>query len=1010
MLTFDPDTDEQLKGLTKTAWSAKLNELLGNSRRVLCYRDPDSAAVNPYLTGVKFLDIGNSGTMTAVSGIITKLGKLAGATTKLAADLNTGKSILRIEGNGRWVQGSVGLKTRNTDTNLLNDVDFTFSASPTATSGFAISAGLRPPRLRPTGIGPQAPGVDIKRPMIVEVEDCRDPNNPVIAATGLLNVRADDLVFEDLELAYDMGDVRITQLSAPLVFDDFEFGAILMSLNPVVNDQLAETLHQVLITCKPKSTRWESYPALDTWNRYIVAGFSETRTGASHLRYHGADQSKAIIEKITITAVSATTLTVVSDVNGAYPNITVGANDSNYVAPHGGFGFVVYKGGGNFVAGDQFKFEIKCSVSNDRLPDVTVPPPFKVRLRSLDNTQLHVFQMRDGLPINSPELSQVRTADKPLRPVFNCGMMLPWQSHRPKMNTKAYKFFPGMVPDSVRVSQCRTQYASNPSIPLLRGAEQINSYNHYFAAPKWAIGYALTPENNALDPTNDPYTWNIQTFETWTAVDPRGTPSRAVGWGYEPASISLHDWTSGPGGVRSDRGFISTALALYMNNPTGIRLRDGSTYLENVEAWNMAYYNHSCHYVRNAVTGKTLPVEDVLFGKYSYSDPYYGEQGLYAAYVPGGAAYHIPVHGVIKESGNSPLPKDRTGFPTWNGWNPDDQHAYSTPGWVVLLLNSPMFLVSAKHRLIAATMSSMGAVNPEIVNDFMGRVIAWRWLHWALAWKLGTQHELGVPRALIEKRWVKELENIHRDYVAPATDPTHANYNSDVSRGLRGLGMYPAGWLGGWQNEDVRGVPGATGNYKGNIVKWGALAFYMTGVFVLMEQSGCMDRLYSLGPKCAETLDFMHACYDKYSIEYFLDAKGRAEGNYAVISKPILKTVPNDEAAQSVDFHTIASSWAEWAQWYPPVGSEDWNHGTAGELINQRDAAQHGRSQWVYARENILKRNPHPRLAACVTQLDGWYAATTANVAAQTTPYNKIVADWMTRYPSYGRFKTPTVT
>jgi hypothetical protein len=904
------------------------------------------------------------------------------------------------------VQGTLGLESQNLDLDATNDHDFTFNINPTATTGFGMAAGVRAPRFLASGTGPTTPVLDDRRPVIVELEDWRDPLNPKIVSSLTLNNRVDDLVYEDAEIAADIGDIAITQSKQSIIFDDFEFGATMFSMNPVVNGQATEPVHQVLIACKPYQ-RWESYPAADTWNVHVMSKITQTGTGKGTLQWAKVYNDKSITEKITFTVKDATTLSVTSSANGAYPDAVLPAGDPygyNYFPPHGGWQIAFGLNGGTFVAGDKYVFDIQCTVSESRLRDVTVPPPFKMRLRRLDNTLLYTFEMSDGLPINSPLMLQTRTADTPLRPAFNCGMMLPWSSHRPRLNAKAYKYYPGTTPGSWRPSMAKNQYASNPPIALLFGVAQINTFNHYWAAPRWPLGWAINAANNAKDPNSDPYTWDTTVFEAGWYLNPQGAPARAVGWDWEPGSISLHDWVTGPGGLRSDRVFLPTAIAAFMDNPTGTRARDGSSLRDNVDAWNKAYFNHSCHYTRDVKSFASLPIQEVLNGQWSYRGAYYSQHDD-PTYVSGGNSRHIAVHGE-RISGAITWPKDRTGYATWSGRQFDDQHCYAAPEWVAMLFDSPMHLVSGKHLFIASTMAQLAYSDPTHLNDFGGRVIAWRWLHWTLAWKMGTKHDLGVPRSAVEVRWAQELENIYNKMVLPTTDPSNPGYMTDTSVCLRNLGQIPGG---GEAYSDVRGSVGAAGNMRGQRIGWNALAYYMTGVFMLMKQTGAWDRMYNYNAHCKASLDFMMLCYDKFCVDYILDTKGRAEGNYPVISK--VQVVGTTNLESNAEFHTFPANWAEWATWFPPVDQEDWIRDKDGKVMNgQRDAAQFGRSQWAYMRKDFFPEFPYPRLDEAIAAFDQYEADKKAYVDTIVSPYSKTQSDWSSKYPGFGRIKVPTVT
>jgi hypothetical protein len=1028
MLTFSASLQAALALVAdKTQWGAKLNELLGNNRRVRCFRDSDANAANAFLTGIEWLNVGNTGPILTQGGMITSFGTLRNIVTRMAVDLNTGASILRIEGNGHWVQGKLGPVSVNRDTNPDNDVDFTLNGNPTAAVGYAMNATMRPPRYMPTGTGPLAPPADDKRPVVIELVNCKDEKNPVVVGSLTLNVRDDDMVFELPKLAAEMGDIRITSSNESIIYDDFEFGAKLFSTTPTINSESNEVMHELLVSCKPYN-RWPTYPAMDTYNDIVLKNIVKPTKTGSYSTSLQAELPGAIADKITVVAIDATTFRVTSQVRGALPDAKVG------VAYYGGanvttvekapFYFkltepvikttgtdgVAVETADPFVVGDTMSFEIGKTFDATKPTDVTTPPPFKVNIRRLDNTIIGVIQMHDGLAINSPKLNQVRQPFEGLRPKWNCGMMLPWRSHRPKMNSKAYDFSPKPVEDSIRNTASQQPSSFNGSCPILNGyAGNINSQNHYYAAPKWSLGWENSPLNDALDPMNDPFVFDPRTYYT-SNTGVNKLLARAIGWAYEPGSISSHDWHTGPGGPRIDRCVMASPIALYLWKPNGVRIKDGSTYQENVDAWTLAYFNHSCHYVRNVKTFDSIPTDELMAGKWSYSRAYYGGSDNY---VPGGLTRHIAQWAM--GNGSSYLKKDRNGQPIWNGWGMDMLHAYGCPGWAALLFNSPMFVVAQKYRFHAVWLAQFLGVNPALTSGFLERNGAWRWLSFAMSWALGTKHPLGISQAVVEDRWRIDMENIHRMFVVPTLDPTHPEYNLPERATLRGLGIMSnskpsikkaSDYMPPVEDTGEDAEPGdlvpAPGNVHGYAINSNGLTWYISHVFLLMKTTGSFDRMYNMNQKCKETLDFMIRCLDKFCIEFMLDAQGRAEGGYPFLSRPVPTSEP-------VVFPP--TSWAEWAtDHFPRKGLEDWGHNEAGEPIRERDIGQHNRALWTHVRKHFYPEFPHPRLDEALAKYQSFYDARKAivaeRIATNQSAFTIKNGDWNYRVPGF-HFPTP---
>lgn len=118
---------------SKAAWGAAFEAGLGATRRVVCKKD-----------GTTFRDCALTGAMTYAAGTFTHIGYVSGTTTATAADLSSGTCTLHIEGNGNWVQGTLGLSASGRD--------FIISANPTTTNGLGfVSVAITAPAALPNG-------------------------------------------------------------------------------------------------------------------------------------------------------------------------------------------------------------------------------------------------------------------------------------------------------------------------------------------------------------------------------------------------------------------------------------------------------------------------------------------------------------------------------------------------------------------------------------------------------------------------------------------------------------------------------------------------------------------------------------------------------------------------------------------------------------------------------------------------------------------------------------------
>lgn len=144
---------QALRDLVNTAgdageWSEIIAGALGpGDRRLRCFKDANSQALDPSATGVEFLNVGLTGEMEIdpATGEILFLGNAASATIRIGADLSNGASSFIIAGNGHTIKGTLGLTGTGKD--------LMFSSSPTASSGIGFldtvtmspPAGLPPP-------------------------------------------------------------------------------------------------------------------------------------------------------------------------------------------------------------------------------------------------------------------------------------------------------------------------------------------------------------------------------------------------------------------------------------------------------------------------------------------------------------------------------------------------------------------------------------------------------------------------------------------------------------------------------------------------------------------------------------------------------------------------------------------------------------------------------------------------------------------------------------------------
>jgi hypothetical protein len=604
--------------------------------------------------------------------------------------------------------------------------------------------------------------------------------------------------------------------------------------------------------------------------------------------------------------------------------------------------------------------------------DSTIPKAFKITVETAGGAVLHTFEMRDGLAINyNPAEQQVRSTTKPARPPFNCAMMLPWQSARLKVSSDLNFWFPGVRPESVNLRNNRAKVSSVGAIPLMQGRTQINGALHWYALPEWPLPYDLaygsTPELNALDPnTGDPYLFAVTEY-TGEAASAKSW--RMSGWNYEPGSISGHDWYPGPGGPRFDRSYIPTSLALFATNPTGTRPKNSESLRDMAEAWSNAYFNVPTNLVTDVKTLGTIPKSQIL-GR-QWSQGYSGYYGQGSNYVTGGSTRHVNFF-AIPNGGDWPAP-DKDGLRHFNGVQFDDQHNYSQPGWATLLLNSPMHVYAARLRFSTNTMSWLGAGIANTTDIFGKRQQAWRWLHYAMQWALGTTHEFGYSRGEIEGMLQIELEAIHDQVYVPA----FVDLSSDAPfKPLRDLGIFRTSAL--------------TNSGDGNVFVQipTPLWFYIAGPLHMMKQSGMLAAMMAKNTKCQLAIEMIIECLDKWSCDFIVATNGRAEfvdgDSITPYDNRLSTTVPSGQTP------VIPSSWAEWAAIYPAIGQESWTKKPDGTMAN-RTAPMHCRAQWAFIRRDYFADvNPgRANIGAACDIYDALYSGRTDGA-------------WQYRVPSHG--------
>lgn len=892
-LRVNPEFAAQLLAATTTniAWSNAFKAGLGDIRRVICKRHADATTPQDqvYATGTKFRDAALTGPITISGGIPTGYGATSNLTTSLAADLATGIAILRIEGNGNWIEGTLGLVGSN--------CDFVVPSNPTATNSIAVSPNLRvlPPPFLPSGSGFAPPALDVDAPAYVMVDDWTDPNN-IVSTKIPFDRRIKNWTFEDAEYAANIGDVRVTQSTKSALLGDIEVGFTLLSMDPQVGTVGGKVKHQVLGGYTPTAANWPGYP------RPAGAAAGGYRKGTRTM---------------------------------------------------------------NGVSG------IPYGISN------TFPAPHKIRIFTADNRLLGTIAMdRDGLPINDPSLSEVATATKPLRLHMHCASMVFWESHPSKLNSFARKYFSGIAPEFMRPSQTKQQANANGAYPPYRW-DQVDSTGQWHVASKYSYPANATADA-AFDATQDPYLYNTPTagFQTLAFASWYGVPQSDFGrakalpmmqqWGYEPGAWCMHDQYSGPGGYRVDRAIIPDPIAIHMTDPNWVHLHDGTPIATMVDHWNRAYFNFAIHHFLDVKTFASLPVQEVLDGKWANYDQFYG----------GGVAYTDIDHAVAKFVSvgyNEALPHwggftDANYRLPWNGFSIDFLHNYHSPGWAALLYNSPAHAVSQKFRYMEHIQcQTLRTKASNAWKSFQVRDFAWYVFQEGMMWKLASDHPLGISRAQVERRIEDMLVGLYTNVTVPVFVNNDQSVPSQVLRNF--------GWQAAWS--------GAYGGVDQWVINSVNLHYYMAHALVTWRQFGLLKIMMNRSDQCKQAILTIIKCLDKCSIDYYLDTDGYYYGTMYNEGPDIF--IGGTRTSQTAA--VVANGWADWkARGAYPVraAQEDLVHDQNGN-IRGLDIGEWSRLQWPFIRRDYFPDIPCDRdVVACCNKITAWMKVFADRVAALT--------------------------
>lgn len=598
-------------------------------------------------------------------------------------------------------------------------------------------------------------------------------------------------------------------------------------------------------------------------------------------------------------------------------------------------------------------------------------PAFKIVAKNAAGEVVHIFQMRDGLPINDPSLHSqgFPTAEKALRPKLSCFNFLPWQNERPRRSASLSHMFPGIIDEAMRPSTAKTHYSVLSCEPLVTGGYNrwsLNSLANIWAAPQFPM-----PKGGhwGVYAKKDPY-FNYAD----TGMDGRSAfmGPYVMGYDYEPGSFSTHNHYTGPGGPRFDRSPWPSQVALFATDPNWKRV-DGDIAGEDMAyGYSLAYANHHNKQVSNPATLFWKDDANVLSGKEAYIGNYYGDGARRGPNT-------IEIN-ASQRDGTNDSHIDKNGNMPFGGWGRDTLHNYTNAAVAAMTFQSPMFAIMSKWDTTTAFMMH-GPADRNIGESFGVRDYAWEVLQHAFAWKVAANHPLSFARKDIEDRLALKFERTWREIGAPCMNP-----NRDPSNlYLEGIARF--------------GQPILKSGDNRFFMAGGGLGFYIAGALANMKQSGLWAALQARGGDCKLGVDFTLHSYCQYAF-----------GLFGVAKATIFSNVYWSQDEVCADGSNIPKDWAEMSAKLEGHG-EAFNIDANGNTMwGDRDASVHPLIQFILVMEDYFPEVEHKWKAAAVTNTKMYLQRTTDLVNSLAgDPGRQRDADHRYRVPGVAPLKKPAV-
>jgi hypothetical protein len=685
--------------------------------------------------------------------------------------------------------------------------------------------------------------------------------------------------------------------------------------------------------------------------------------------------------------------------------------------------------------------------------DITHPAPFKIRILNGSGTLVTTLQMQDGLPINSSSLSQSRSslnvadanyntaADSvdggpPLRPFFNCAMLLPWQNKRPKDVALNRKKLPKFDLSTYRESEGKSSYSSNACDSMLglgqnagNSGNFLNGHLHFHLSMDWPQTSGSTSGWTSLDSFCPPLTG-----VTYTGEGARRRPGIISGYKYEPGSISMHTWHTGPGGLRFDRWMLPTQFAYYNSNENWVRPRDNSQIKDHIDGFGFAYFNQSCHYLKDVKTFEpAIKTKDDIESK-QFRDTYYGQN-------TGDDFNKISLRAMTQSGYNDGTIWPNFGYDKlgpsggrrfWNGWNIDNQHTHQQPGIWTYALGSPMHLVANKNLTDAARMCSISQTLASVFYDgqmtppstsvklwptygvgglwrtiaFRLSAIMWQWLNSVNS----SSSAFGYSRPLVDSLLVDEFAAF-KTYIVDAT-----NSNAPTSPWHMGVKNF---------GQPIECVLSDIDNLYYPTIINNPIGMYCGQLMIIMKQTGFWNYLRTNIPNASACLDFWFEIACKYSVDFIINAKHLestlfyganpfSSNRYPAINAGYAfpRIVATGRSSNTFVMADLPNSWTQAATAVPAQGSESWLRLPSGSYY-ERYGSCHLKYQFVHAARHwftsadTASRPSDAVLDSAIAIYEAEYAAYQSYVNSKATALEKTSADFSSKHLPAHKMLTP---